>query len=136
MTNFIEKFDSYVCENDSITIDREGFTISARIERDTDYGIDDDDCHNEDQSVTGCNDEQFKKLLSARAAWLNDEWFYCGVVLSVKKGNVILDNHAASLWGIECNYPDSDNRHLTEVANELLQEAVETGKQVLKTLCK
>jgi hypothetical protein len=32
----------------------------------------------------------------------------------------VLASHAASLWGIEANYPGADNSYLTEVANELL----------------
>ena len=28
-------------------------------------------------------------------------------------------------WGIEANYPDSDNAYLTDVANELLPEALD-----------
>jgi len=39
-----------------------------------------------------------------------------------------MDDHAASLWGIEANYPDSDNAYLTEVANGLLPEALEAAK--------
>jgi hypothetical protein len=63
-------------------------------------------------------------------AWKNDDWFYGGVVLAVEKGGVTLDRCAASLWGIECNYPkhpdaasaqdDFPNSYLTEAANELL----------------
>ena len=62
------------------------------------------------------------------AAWKNDEWFYCGVILSVAIDGLVLDDHAASLLGNEANYPDSNNAHLTEVANELLSEALETAK--------
>jgi len=62
------------------------------------------------------------------AAWKNDEWYYCGVILSVAIEGLTLDRFAASLWGIEVNYPDSDNAYLTEVANELLSEALETAK--------
>ena len=61
-------------------------------------------------------------------AWKNDEWFYCGIILSVKIEDVELTDHAASLWGIEANYPDSENKYLTEVANELLGEAVLAAK--------
>lgn len=67
-------------------------------------------------------------------AWCNDEWKYCGIVLSVVKDDVTLTEHAASLWGIELNYPDSDNAYLTEVANELLDEALSVGKQILAKL--
>jgi len=62
------------------------------------------------------------------AAWKNDEWFYCGVILSVAIDGLTLDRFAASLWGIEANYPDSDNAYLSEVANELLFEALEAAK--------
>jgi len=37
------------------------------------------------------------------AAWKNDEWYYCGVILSVAIDGIVLDDHAASLWGIEAN---------------------------------
>jgi len=62
------------------------------------------------------------------AAWKNDEWYYCGVILSVALEGITLDRFAASLWGIEANYPDSDNAYLTEVANELLPEAIAEAK--------
>lgn len=132
---FSQTFDEYVCCYDTISVEIDGYEITARIEFDEDYKIDDDDCHNPDQSVTGCNDEQFDKLLAAREAWFRDEWFYCSVILSISKNGIELDDNAASLSGIECNYPDSDNSHLTEVANELLPEALEVGKNVLTELC-
>ncbi|MEO5342210.1 MAG: hypothetical protein H7842_02530 [Gammaproteobacteria bacterium SHHR-1] len=131
---FTESFGRYVCVGDSIDCESEPFTVTARIEFDPDYRIDDNNYHNPDQSVTGCNDEQQEKLLAARSAWENDDWFYCGVVLSVSVAGVVLDKHAASLWGIECNYPGSDNSYLSDVANELLDEALEAGRQVLETV--
>ena len=131
---FTSKFNGYVCENDSIETEIDGVTYRARIERDTDYGIDDDDCHNPDQSVTGCNDEQFDKLCSTRRAWFNDEWFYCGVVISAHKAGICLDMYASALWGIEANYPDSDNAYLSEVANELLEEAINQAELTLVEL--
>jgi len=67
-------------------------------------------------------------------AWCNDEWRYVGVVLSVSKNGVSVNEHAASLWGIEANYPDSDNSYLTDVANELLGEALEVAKNSLKNM--
>jgi hypothetical protein len=131
---FKTNFDDFVCEGDVIQTTVEGFTVYAQIKRDEDSHINDDDCHNIDQSVTGCSDEQYKKLLEARQAWENDEWFYCGVVLSVQKGDIVLQDHAVSLWRIEANYPGSDNAYLTEVANDLLDEAIAAGKAALKTL--
>lgn len=131
---FTQSFDKYVCEGDAISTNYEGFDFVATVYRDTDYRIDDDDCHNPDQSVTGCNDEQFERLLSARKAWFNDEWFYCGIVLSAYKNGILIDDHIASLWGIECNYPDSDNSYLLKVANDLLDEGIEQAKGSLSTM--
>ena len=130
---FTEKFDDYVCTTDTIKTEVDGFVVRASIEHDDCRHIDDDDCHNVDQSVTGCDDEQQEKILEAREAWVNDEWFYCSVVLSVFKNGVCLSDNT-SLWGIEVNYPGSDNTYLTEVANDLLPEALAEAKEVLKAL--
>ena len=121
---FEKGFDSYVCEGDTIATKIDGITYEARIVRDEESNIDDDDSHNIDQSVTGCTDEQQAKLLAARAAWFNDKWFYCGIVISAKKVGIVIGKHLESLWGIDANYPGSDNSYLLEVANELLPEAI------------
>lgn len=63
-------------------------------------------------------------------AWCDDEWFYVGVVLSISRGGIELDDHAAALWGIESDAGD----YLTEVANELLTEALEAGRAALARL--
>jgi len=47
---------------------------------------------------------------------------------------VMLASHAASLWGIEANYPGTDNSYLIEVANELLPEAVAIARETLVRL--
>ena len=62
--------------------------------------------------------------------WCNDDWCWVGVVLSVSKGGVTLDVHAASLWGIESEAGD----YFNEVANELLEEAVKVGEDRLVEL--
>jgi hypothetical protein len=67
-------------------------------------------------------------------AWCNDAWWYCGIVLSVSRADIILVDHAASLWRIECNYPDSDNSYLLDVANELLPEALDAARAKLRNL--
>jgi hypothetical protein len=131
---FARGFDRFVCFGDSIECHYNGFRIHARIEQDSDRQIDDDDCHNTEQSVTGCNDEQFAQLLAARQAWLDNEWHYCGVVLSVTRAGIMLAEHAASLWGIECNYPGSDNSYLTIVAHELAPEALKEASAALERL--
>lgn len=131
---FTDKFNSYVCTGDSIACSVDGFTVTARVQHDNDYQIDDDDMHNIDQEVTGCNEEQQEKLLAARKAWFNDEWFYCGIVLKVEKNGITLEDYAGSLWGMEANYPDSNNSHLFEAANEMLPEALEAGKKAIQGL--
>ncbi len=68
-------------------------------------------------------------------AWCRDEWCFVGVVLKVSKAGVTLDPAAASLWGIESNSNDHGHDYLTEVANELLPEALENAKQILRKLC-
>ena len=128
---FAENFNHFVCPGDSITTEHQGFTLTATIIHDQDSGINDDDCHNPDQSVTGCNDEQFKHLLAARESYFRDEWWYCGIVISVSKNGVDISDHAGSLWGIEANYPNSDNSYLTDTANDMLDEAVEAAKTEL-----
>ena len=132
MKAFKNKFDKYACIGDSITIDLGAVQIKARIEQDIDHNIDDDDCHNVDQSVTGCNEEQQHKLIKAREAWYNNQWEYVGIVLSVWADDICIDSHVSSLWGIECNYPNSDNSYLSEVANDLLSESWEDIKKTVK----
>jgi hypothetical protein len=134
---FSKSFSEYVCIGDAITVKHNGFAFTATIEHDADKHIDDDDCHNTDQSVTGCNAEQQADLLAARKAWSNDEWFYCGVVISASHESGAHWDHLASLWGIEVNYPDSDgNNHLLTFANDLLAEAVENLLGQLEMLIK
>jgi hypothetical protein len=67
-------------------------------------------------------DKEQKRAEEVMRAWKNDEWFYCGVVLRIEREDGFVKDHAASLWGIDCNYPGSDNSYLLEVANDLLDE--------------
>ena len=60
--------------------------------------------------------------------WRADDWFYVGVVLSVSRNGVMLSDHAASLWGIECNFSDTSNTYLSEVAQELEGEALDIAR--------
>lgn len=210
---FKKHFDDYACEGDKITCEVDGLTITARIERDDDYGApwEEDDGHGIVSNWTSRDkkpgervlkddrgskryydfeasiakakkegwgptcyrtgdgklfasqeeankhaDAHFRKTgaiisieagtkgdqatlaverdFKAMKAWCNDEWFWCGIVLSVEKNGVVLAEHAASLWGIDCNYPGSDNSYLMEVANDLLKEAVNVGKETLELL--
>lgn len=117
---FEQKFKSYVCVGDTISFTSNGIAFKAEIVHDDTHHINDDDCHSADITVTGCNPEQQKTVLAAREAWFNDQWFYCGVWVTASIEGHELD--FSSLWGIEANYPGSDNGYLTEVANELLEE--------------
>lgn len=67
-------------------------------------------------------------------AWCDDEWWYCGIVLSISVKGIPLDEHAASLWGIDCNVPDSDNKYLLEVANDLIPDALAAGKKAIQRI--
>ncbi len=135
MLRFDKPFGAYVCHGDKITVDHEGLRFTARIEHDSFAGIDDDDCHNTNQTITGCNAEQQKRLLAAREAWKRDEWFYCGITLHARhKSTGATWDDLGSLWRIEANYPQGDNTYLTEVANELLANAVEQVRDKIHEL--
>lgn len=146
---FTERFNSFVCEGDSIACETGSFRIVAHIVR--------DDCRDApDKRQDGFwpslikdapgfigpgrnfRDRYAKAKAEAEAvmeAWRKDEWFYCGIVLSVFVGEIALAPHAASLWGVEANYPGSDNSYLTEVANELLPEAIDAARAAAIELC-
>ena len=146
---FSEQFLPYVCLGDSISVDVGEYNITARIAHDDSPDKPDErqdgfwpslDPNNPGFISAGNGwrkrfEQQQAKAESIMAAWLNDEWFYCGIILSVSIDETELTDHAASLWGIEANYPESDNAYLTEVANELLSEALDVAKVERKRLC-
>ena len=139
---FTQKFDSFVCLGDSIRCEVGAYSVEARICHDDTAGRPDQrqdgfwpSLYKDDAGFIGAGngfrgrfDKAQAKAQAIMDAWKNDEWFYCGIILSVKIEDVELTDHAASLWGIEANYPDSENKYLTEVANELLGEAVLAAK--------
>ncbi len=141
---FTQKFDSYVCIGDSIQCEIGDYIITARIVHDDVSGPPDKMCdgfwpslYKDDPGFIGSGNgwrDRFDKAQAhaekVMAAWQNDEWFYCGIVLSVAIVETELTDHAASLWAIEANYPDSDNSYLTEVANELLPEALKDAQAI------
>jgi len=114
------QFDSYAIAGDSITWEKEGFDITATLHADTDTHVNDFECYSQ---------IKIKQ-------WKNDEWFFVGVVLSVSKNAVLIDDHAASLWGIDCNYNKRSNRYLSEVAQELESEAIETANKRIEVMLK
>lgn len=111
-------FDSFAIVGDTRSIDIGPFTIRATIAADYDTRPTDFDCYEKE----------------AIKAWNNDEWSFVGIVLSVWIDDVCLDKHAASIWGVDCNYPNSDNRHISEIADDCLPEAIATAEAIAATL--
>lgn len=112
----IPNFSRYVCPGDSVQWCVDGFDITAKIEFDADTKPTGFDCYSKNQIT----------------AWKNDEWFFCGVVLSVSRNGVELSDHAASLWGVDCNFPSrrkNPNSYLSEVCGELQSEALEAARK-------
>lgn len=178
---FTKHFDKYVCDGDSITCEKDGFTITARVERDEDHGPPwkEEDGHGPVSDWRRKEDKRAGEVLlvsdrhSARfynwqkaikiakrdgwgappyetaipeskgekavravqhdfdilKAWCNDEWWYACLTLSVSKGNIEIDEYAASLCGIAVNCGDDCNGYLLEVANELLDDALAVAKK-------
>lgn len=115
---FKTHFDAFVCEGDHIECTVDGMTITATLEHDWDITPDDADCYSKAQ----------------KEAWRNDEWHFFGLVLSVSVDGVPVCDHAASLWGLEGNFPGrakNTNKYLTDTANELLSEALAEGRKAL-----
>jgi hypothetical protein len=106
----LPKFDTYACIGDSIAWKSGPFDMRATIAHDSDTSPDD---------IDGLPQEHIE-------AWKRDEWFFCGVIVTASIDGVELGK--ASLWGIDCNFPGSDNSYLSEVASELEAEAVSEAR--------
>ena len=116
---FSSKFDRFVCAGDTITADVDGFTVTASIVHDESTRPDDFDCY-ADHIVQ---------------AWRDDEWFYVGICLQVSRAGVDLTGpYGAALWGLEANFPGSDNAYLSEIAEELLGEASADARAAMTRL--
>jgi hypothetical protein len=59
-------------------------------------------------------------------AWCNDDWAYCGIAVQVfgPDDEELTGEYDFALWGVEMNYPGSDNSYLMEVVNDLASEAI------------
>lgn len=149
---FQRHFDTYVCVGDAIRAELPGgFTAVAWIERDEHAGRpderDDGFWPSRDPKAAGyvgnVSPRTFQRhhatAEKVMRAWENDEWFYCGVCVSIQKDGVWLtDKYAYALWGVDCNYPAPTrwrrNGYLRTVANELLSEALDAAKAKLAKL--
>jgi hypothetical protein len=144
---FTERFRSFVCPGDVIRCEAGPFTVLAQV-------VIDDCPDSPDQRQDGFwpslyigapgfigpgnNFRQRFAEAQAKAeavmdGWRKGDWFYCGIVLSVSLEEDLLTTQAV-LWGIEANYPGTDNSYLTDVANELLPEAVAAARETLARL--
>ena len=146
---FTERFDTFVCEGDCIACEQDGFRIVARIVRDDSPDAPDQrqdgfwpSLYKDAPGFIGPGPNHRERFAKAKAeaeaimeAWRRGDWFYCGIVLSVSLDGVILDEHAISLWGVEANYPESDNTRLTDAADDLLPDAIAIGRRAAQRLC-
>jgi len=142
---FTEKFKRYACEGDFISTTVGEFDAIATIYRDDcseapDERIDGFWPSCDPKSAGYVRPENFKKEQAkaqrAMNSWLKDGWFYCGIAVTIIKDGVTLTGkYDNALWGVECNYPGSDNSYLTEVANQLLGEAIDCARATLRRLC-
>lgn len=110
-------FPMYTCVGDTREIKSGPFTIRATIHADDITAPSDFECYAPDHVK----------------AWERGDWCYVGVVLSVWVEDMCLDDHASSLWGIECNF-GTDNLHLTECADHLLPEALDMAERAGRVL--
>ena len=112
------RFDKHPCPGDSIVWRNGGFTLTARIEFDDLTRPGEFDCYSE---------EDIEK-------WESDEWSYVGIVVSAEYGGWLLDDTAASLWGLECGLAEDSGDYLSDVAAELFAEALQVAKVELANL--
>jgi hypothetical protein len=146
---FTQRFNQYAMAGDTISCEVEGFTVTARLFRD-DCGDAPDDRDDgfwpsldpKEAGWIGSSDKaEFERQRAiareTMKAWKADEWFYCGVSVTVEREGVcLIGEYGHALWGVECNYPGSDNSYLAEVANELLPEAVCEARRVINKLAR
>ena len=146
---FKQGFAKYACNGDTISCEIDGFDCYARIYR--------DDCSDtpdqrqdgfwpsldpDDDGFIGEGKTQAQLTAAKRRAshvmneWKNDNWWYVVIAVTVEKNGILLtDEFGNALWGIECNYPGSDNSYLLQIANELIDEAMNEAREALKNLC-
>lgn len=143
---FTKGFRRYVCEGDSVECEVEGFTLRATVYRDDRSDAPDERSDgfwpSRDPKAAGYvlpenYDAEMAKATEAMRAWKADEWFYCGVAVTVEREGVRLcDRYEHALWGVECNYPGSDNSYLLDVANEFVGDALAAARAKIAKLAR
>jgi len=137
---FTNPFGKFVVVGDRITCQVGEFTVEARVEFDEDQPAPDE--HDDgfwptraDYADESACQAEVERMRGIREAWAVGDWFFVGVVLQVTfRGVPLLGKYEVALWGIECNYPGTDNQYLLEVANERLPEALDAANAVLTRL--
>lgn len=119
----MQKFDNYIVIGDFVEYtpaenNPRGFVIRATIAEDFDFTPFDSVQYTEEQV----------------SLWRSESWFFCGIVLSVYKNGVCLSANAASLWGLECNFPNASNSYLSDVVKDLESEALQEAETVFQKL--
>ena len=148
MNMFTARFAAFVCCGDIITCASGPFTVEAKVVLDACADAPDQrqdgfwpSLYKDAPGFIGPGPNHRQRFAEAQAkaeavmeGWRKGDWFHCGIVLSVSLDGVDLAPQAASLRGLEANYPDTDNRYLAEVANELLPEAIAAARGTLARL--
>jgi hypothetical protein len=116
---YASSFDRFVCPGDTISADVDGFTVTARIVYDESTRPEYYECY-DDTNVH---------------AWYNNDWYFCGVCVQVSRAGIDLTGpYGAALWGIKANFPRSDNAYLTEIAADLIPEAIAEARAAMARL--
>lgn len=135
---FTQHFPTFADEGDTITCEVDGFTATAKLYRDDGFwpSLDPTSAGYIGDKTQDDLDEAQRQAEAAMEAWLRAEWFYVGVCVQISKAGVMLTGpYYHTVWGIECNNPNSDNSYLTIVANDLLPEALDAAREVVAKLC-
>lgn len=119
----IPHFSSFACINDSVSwVPSHGnpgkLTLIATVVCDDSTSPTDFDCYSQ------------KKVKD----WQDGDWSFIGLIVSVSRNGIMLDEHAASLWGIECNYNSKSNLYLAQVCKDLEQDALAMGHKAIQRL--
>lgn len=141
------KFPDHVYDGETVRLDLEdGLSAVATVHQDDDMrpscrssggfwpSLDPDDVGFIGEGKTEADLAAERARMEAiMTAWKNSEWWFCGVAVQIfdKDGEPLTGEYDHALWGIEANYPDSDNAYLTEVADDMLREALKAAREKL-----
>jgi hypothetical protein len=102
------------------------FAEACRIARREGWGC--EEGRQEGESLRAYASRAARRDFEALRAWCNGDWARCGITVRAfdPDGEELTGEYDFALWGIEMNYPGSDNSYLCEVANDLAQEIVDS----------